>query len=310
MSVHHCSAPVLPRRPLIVTADDFGIGPGVSRGILELAAQRRVTATVLLVNSPHARAAVQMWRRAGQPAELGWHPCLTLDAPLLPARRVPSLVDGQGRFCSLPVFLRRLLLGQVRRSEAAAELRQQWQQYIDWVGHPPSVVNGHHHVHVLPMVRDVLTELLAEQSPPPYLRRVREPLTMIASVSGSRGKRLFLNRLGQRAASRGGQHQRFPGNDWLLGLTGSRTLADLRLFERWLRSLPEQTVELMCHPGQVDPALLGRDAADEQGLQERALEMAYLSHPDFVSVCRQAQFTLTAPEAVRSAGSERKANVA
>ena len=39
-------------------ADDFGIGPGTSQGILDLAAAGRlVTATVLLVNSPHRESA-------------------------------------------------------------------------------------------------------------------------------------------------------------------------------------------------------------------------------------------------------------
>ena len=52
------------QRFLVVTADDFGIGPATTHGILELALQGRVTATVLLVNSPHAEAAVRAWRQA------------------------------------------------------------------------------------------------------------------------------------------------------------------------------------------------------------------------------------------------------
>ena len=61
-------------------------------------AARLITGTVLLVNSPHAEAAVSAWRRAGSRPELGWHPCLTLDAPILPPSRVPSLVAPDGRF--------------------------------------------------------------------------------------------------------------------------------------------------------------------------------------------------------------------
>src|SRR5262249_60479832 len=79
------------KRYLIVAADDFGIGPATSQGILDLAVLGRVTATVLLVNSPYAEPAVRAWRQAGQPVELGWHPCLTLDRPVLPPEIVPSL---------------------------------------------------------------------------------------------------------------------------------------------------------------------------------------------------------------------------
>src|SRR5947208_10841292 len=85
-------------RYLLVTADDFGIGPETSRGILELAARGVVTSTVLLVNSPHALDAVAAWRKAGCPLELGWHPCLTIDAPILPPDQVPTLVGPDGRF--------------------------------------------------------------------------------------------------------------------------------------------------------------------------------------------------------------------
>src|SRR5437879_4950211 len=66
------------KRSLIVTADDFGIGPATSLGILDLAVQGLVTGTVLLVNSPYAEQAVRAWNQAGRPVELGWHPALTL----------------------------------------------------------------------------------------------------------------------------------------------------------------------------------------------------------------------------------------
>ncbi len=52
-------------RFLVVIADDYGIGPETSRAILELAARKVVTGTVLLVNSPHAEGAVRAWRQSG-----------------------------------------------------------------------------------------------------------------------------------------------------------------------------------------------------------------------------------------------------
>src|SRR6185369_13232462 len=67
------------KRYLVVTADDYGIGPATSQGILDLAAQGRVTCSVLIVNTDYAELAVRAWRQAGRPLELGWHPCLTLD---------------------------------------------------------------------------------------------------------------------------------------------------------------------------------------------------------------------------------------
>ncbi len=110
-------------RVLLVVADDFGIGPATTAGILHLARQGIVTASVMLVNSPYAADAVTAWRRGGKPMDLGWHPNLTLDSPILPPAQVPSLVDADGKFWPLPHFLRRWLLGRMDRRDIAAEFR-------------------------------------------------------------------------------------------------------------------------------------------------------------------------------------------
>src|SRR5262245_9137857 len=84
------SEPSQHQRHLVVIADDFGIGPGTSEGILRLSQRGLVTGSVLLVNSPHAEAAVRAWKHSGAGLELGWHPCLTLDRPVSPPGSVPT----------------------------------------------------------------------------------------------------------------------------------------------------------------------------------------------------------------------------
>src|SRR5947209_2079408 len=101
-------------RWLVVVADDYGIGPETSRGIVELAQLGVVTGTVLLTNSPHAEDAVRRWRAARPAADLGWHPCLTMDRPLCRVEDVPTLVGPHGRMGPLRWFLPRLLSGRVR----------------------------------------------------------------------------------------------------------------------------------------------------------------------------------------------------
>jgi predicted glycoside hydrolase/deacetylase ChbG (UPF0249 family) len=140
------------KRHLVVTADDYGIGPRTSAGILELGRRGILSGTVLLVNSPHASAAVEAWRQAGRPMEVGWHPCLTLDRPILQPHRVPSLVGRDGRFHRLGTFLRRVSLGRLSKSEIDAELRAQHARFCELVGHLPKLVNSHHHVQVFPPV--------------------------------------------------------------------------------------------------------------------------------------------------------------
>jgi chitin disaccharide deacetylase len=282
-------------RSLVVTADDFGIGPATSQAILDLAARGLVTSTVLLVNSPHAEAAVQLWRQAGQRLELGWHPCLTLDHPVLPPERVPSLVQPDGRFRPLGGFLRRLVAGQVRTTEIKAELSAQLERFRELVGRLPSLVNSHHHVQVFPPVGRLLLDVLAAAGPMPYVRRVREPGAMLLRVPGARGKRAVLSLLGRFDARR--QRRRdVPGNDWLAGVTDPPWVTDPEYLTRWLTRIPGRVVELTCHPGYHDPTLLGRDGTLTDGLLERRVhELERLRHPTFLVACRRAGFKLCAP---------------
>jgi predicted glycoside hydrolase/deacetylase ChbG (UPF0249 family) len=282
-------------RYLIAIADDFGIGPATSQGILHVATRGLVTGTVLLVNSPYAEQAVQAWRKAGEPLELGWHPCLTLDPPVLPAWRVPSLVGPDGCLWPLPCFMRRWALGELRATEIAAELRAQYERFQDLVGHAPTVINSHQHSALFPPVGDIILDLLRSQKPLPYVRRVREPLTMLARIPGARLKRGFLAVLGQNHARRQ-EAAGFPGNDWLAGTTNPHCVADPNFLVRWLSRVPGKVVELACHPGFLDTTLIGRDAKLGDGLMKRRVdELRLLLLPSYLEACARARLTRVAP---------------
>jgi len=283
------------RRFLLVTADDFGIGPATSRGILDLAAQRLVTNTLLLVNSPYASQAVAQWQRMGIPLEVGWHPCLTLDAPILPPREVPSLVGNDGRFLSLGKFLRRWALGGIKPSEVSAEYRAQYRRYCDLADGPPTTVATHHHVQVFAPIGDLLLEVLKDQRPAPFLRRICEPWATLWQVRGARVKRCWLSWHGRRDARN--QHQRmFPGNDWLIGITDPRYVHDPAFLSRWVTRAVGKVVELTCHPGYFDPTLLGRDCTSSDGQQlRRVCELQLLRHSHFRDAVRAAGFVIVGP---------------
>jgi len=297
-------------RSLVIVADDLGIGPATTHGILHLAGLGKVTGTVLLVNSPHAEEAVRAWHRAGGPqfVDLGWHACLTLDRPILPPGRVRSLVTEDGSFLSLGRFVARLAGGRVRLEEVRAELQAQYDRFIELTGRPPVLVNGHHHIQVFPGIGRVLLDVLARQWPLPYVRRVRETIPLLAAIPRSRWKRALLATLGGRFLQQ--QQQRgFPGNDYLAGVSDPRGLTHTRrgqeenLLVRWLTQVPGRVVEFVCHPGYCDETLDGRDAIPRMpsGLSPQAQaaarvrELELLEQTDLEEVGRSAGFRLTAP---------------
>jgi predicted glycoside hydrolase/deacetylase ChbG (UPF0249 family) len=276
-------------RWLLITADDFGIGPLTSQGILKLAERRVITSTVLLVTSPYAEDAIRAWRGTRSRLEVGWHPCLTLDRPILPPRRVPSLVTEAGGFYSLGAFLARLLLGKICCEEVQAEFAAQYQRFIKLVGSVPYNVNAHHHIHVFEPIRRALVAVLDRQNPKPYLRPVRENWGTLLGVRGARLKRMLLSAFGTRSAGK----RDFPGADRLIGITDPIYVHRQDFFQNWLYATEDQTVELTCHPGRWDDALEGRDGSWRDGqLLRRVKEYEGLIQPEFLHAVEEEGFTL------------------
>lgn len=292
-------------RLIIVTADDFGIGPETSWGILDLAKTGRLSATALIVNTEHAAKAVAAWRKAGEPLELGWHPNLTLDRPILSAAEVPSLVDSRGRFWTLGRFLLRIKLGRIRQNEVLAELTAQYQRYCDLIGHPPRMVNSHQHVAAFGCVGPAMLEVLERHSARAFVRRLGESITTFWRVPGARFKRWILGWHGRRLA-RSCRERGYPGCDVMIGITNPEFVYDDCYFARWLDTAPGDRVELMCHPGYEDETLIGRDCPAGDGVHRRVRELELMLRPDFLAALRLAGFRIASiddfvPSAIRLA---------
>lgn len=282
-------------RKLVVVADDLGIGPETTRAILEQAARGVVTGTVLLVNSPFAPQAVELWRSGGCLPDLGWHPCLTLDRPLAPRSAVSSLVDSNGCFFDLNAFLARVLSGRIREQEIETEFRAQLASFRSLTGQWPLLVNTHQHVGVFGPARRALLKVLSEFPFKPYVRRVREHWGTWVRLPGARCKRLALSTLGFRL-SRDLDREHYPGAPFLLGLTEPVCLEDDQFFVKWLEKGRGDCLELMCHPGYPDTTLIGRDSPpNDLRLFRRLAENRLLAEPSFFQKCLDLGFRFTRP---------------
>lgn len=285
-------------RSLVVIADDLGIGAETDRGILELAAKGLVTGTVLLVNGPSAEKAVTLWRSLGQPCDLGWHPCLTIDRPVLPARDVSTLVDRKGNFWHLNTFLARWALGMVDRDEVAREWRAQLDRFRILTGMDPQLVNSHQHVGVLTGISEPYLRILAEIQPKPWVRRVVEPMTTNRGSKGLALKRRFLSHYGKKQARSLDQFG-YIGAPYLAGIANPESLQDSLFFQRCIQETPGETVELMCHPGHLDLTLVGRDVARPgPGLDRRPLEWSMLQDRPFLDAVRALGMEINRPSLI------------
>ena len=152
--------------PPRIHADDFGLAEGVDEAILALAQDGLLDGASLLVEGPTAAAAAARWQTLPKPLTLCLHLCLT-EGP--ESENCPDLPASFGQLLLasvLPSRRRRLKPQIARRIEA------QINRYRALTGLRQINVDGHQHIHLVPIVLDCL--LL--QADIHWIRTTAEPL--------------------------------------------------------------------------------------------------------------------------------------
>jgi len=271
-------------RRLIVNADDFGLTPGVDRGILRAVAAGSVSSVSIMANLAEG-VAVAALAAAYPEVSLGAHLNLTTGRPLRPGRELPSLVDATGEFLSLATLTRRALAGRVRGAEVARELEAQLARLR---GHGAAVdhVDSHEHVHLLPGVTGAVIAVarrarvarLRCHRPRLFAARGRRRGEVLAYYA-AHPRRVVSHALKRVLAARF-RRAGLGGPD---GVVSPALLLDppppgpLAEWDAVLAALPPGTWELVVHPadltGPGDTAPLG-DLVERRGVELAALESA------------------------------------
>ena len=155
--------------PPLLHADDLGLAEGVDAAILDLAQSGRLQGASLLVNGPSAADAVGAWRNLADPPPLTLHVCLT-EGHGLP--NCPDLPSGFGTLllASLLPWQRRRISPQLHRV-----LQQQISRYRQLTGLRQIRLDGHQHIHLVPLVLDAVLDLARSESIS-WVRTTRESL--------------------------------------------------------------------------------------------------------------------------------------
>lgn len=225
-------------RHLIVNADDFGLSPGVNAGIVQCHERGIVTSTSLMVRSPAAREAAEE-ARAHPQLSVGLH----LDL---------SEWDYRGgewvcRYAVVPAD---------DPAAVAAEIDRQLDVFRSLLGHDPTHLDSHQHVHRAEPVRSLL--------------QARANRLGVVLRDGASRVRYCGDFYGQS-----GRGDAFPE-----GITVEALL-------QILRALPPGVTELGCHPG------LGDDA-DSVYRTERSTECSTLCDARLRAVLLEEGIALTA----------------
>lgn len=245
--------------PIMLCADDYGLAPGVGAAIRVLIEQRRIGATSCMTVSPFWAAEARRLAPLRGRADLGLHLTFTDQAPLGP---MPKLAP-EGRLPPLGRLLVLALAGRLDRAEIAAEATRQYDAFEAAMGGPPDHFDGHHHVHLLPGVRDVVVDLVRRRAPRGWLRYCDEPFLSLARVGVALPRAALISALG-----RGLRRSGLPGNRGFRGVRSFRERASYAaLFERFLSGL-EAGGLVMCHPAMADDVLREADPIADRREEE------------------------------------------
>jgi hopanoid biosynthesis associated protein HpnK len=243
-------------RSAIINADDFGLSPGVNRGIIEAFREGVLTSTTMLINLDYFEDAVRL-ARENPDLPVGIHLSLLWGKPVTDPAEVPTLVERDGSFPrSLATLGARHLSGRLAREQVDLEFRNQIRTFLE-AGLTPTHVDTHKHIHCLGGVLEALIAAARTYG----IDRVRLPVERRSRAASDRpraarvswkasGKRRLLAFLLRGARER----LRAAGmrtTDHFAGIeeTGGLNSDGLNLI---LINLKGGITEIMCHPGYED----------------------------------------------------------
>jgi chitin disaccharide deacetylase len=269
-------------RSLCICVDDYGLHEGINSAAIDLAEMGRVHAISCMTAWPSWEAQAQrLVSVAASGVDIGLHLDFTESLPEQ-THRWPL-----GKFIALS-YLR-----QLDRAVIRAEITLQLDRFEQCFGDAPAYVDGHQHVHQLPIVRDELLAELALRYPNkrPWLRNTHSAgLDWQAAREGWRAvvKPWGIAQLGSRALSAKARLQGHHQNKRLLGVYdfSGGAARYTQLLQKWFKQA--QTGDLlMCHPS--------GDAREIDGLlSARQAEYSVLASDAFAKLLAQENIELKA----------------
>jgi predicted glycoside hydrolase/deacetylase ChbG (UPF0249 family) len=257
---------------LVVHADDFGETIGISNGIRCAIEAGVLTSTSIMANMPATEYALRSIGALGRQASFGVHLNVCEGRPLTSSR---TLVDAQGNFLPKRKMIQRAVCGHLSLAEIEHEIAAQIALVRD-AGVAISHVDGHKHLHQLPLISTAVANVLPRFS----IGRVR--LTRLQTFAAFNKAGTMLRELAAwRAAGvfrRAGLYSPVRVIDLGeimrrgFGRRGPAVLVDER-----------GAVELCCHPE------LPTGEAAKPSSHHRSQELEYLLSPRFRELLERIQ---------------------
>jgi len=258
---------------VIVNADDFGLHPAVTAGILRAAELGMISSTTVSANTCR-RDDLMLLKASG--LACGLHLNLVEGRPLTGQQGLEPILDGQGQFQGVARLAAAITLRRIELSRLWDEVRAQAAVLAD-AGVEIDHFDSHRHAHLLPGVSDLVVRI-AQETGVAAVRISREPLDFAPHMARATVKRLLILPFA-RTASRKFANQGLRTPNSFFGIAILEPDDQFALLRSILPRLSEGTTEIALHLADVtaldsDAPSLMRWARNLEGLRKMDLPKA------------------------------------
>ncbi len=281
---------LIENKQIILCADDYAQNTSISEGIVHLAEQGRINATSCMVNSKAWNEAHQALHPIQSTTYIGLHFNLTHGDALSPRWKKNYGVQLPG----MASLLKQSYLRRLNPEVIAAEIMAQLDAYTHAMNAYPDFIDGHQHIHQLPVIREALLAVYGDLPPGIFIRKTSNGWLDLLSPDGFPKRQLIAllggiaSRVGKGAS--GDVPTRFT-NSSFSGIYNFKDAVNYRhYFKRFLNHSRDGGL-IMCHPGN-----LSEDVRDPLHLY-RHHELGYFMSDEYLSDLDSHSFQLKRKEA-------------
>jgi len=251
-------------KKITLCADDYGQNEAISQAIIVLLEKNRLSATSCMTTASDWPVHAKWLQPFTKQADIGLHFNLT-----------------EGKSLSLSKLLLKAYCRSLNTSAIEAELHAQLDAFREAMGRMPDFIDGHQHIHQLPIIRNALLNVYEERlrTTKCYVRCVHAP--KVHDI-----KRWIIQLLGASSFKKMIIKREIPHNSSFSGIYQfTDSMRYSQIFPRFLREISDGGI-IMCHPG-----LSSSDTTDVIA-KARYDEFLYLESNQFMVDCFDAEVVL------------------
>lgn len=252
---------------IVLCADDYGQNSAISQAIVELLRAKSLSATSCLTTSPMLAEYSKYLEPFKDKADIGLHWNLTQGKPLTSGVEFMPIKD----------LVIKAWSQKLDKDSIVTELSAQLDKFVEYFGRLPDFVDGHHHVHQLPIVRDAVFEVFDQRLRESYcyMRCTYDPKALLRVRDVAYFKQLLIQLVGGYTFQREIVKRNIPHNHTFAGIYNfADSFSYAELFPRFCKQVGDGGI-IMCHP-----SLMTSEEEDEI-VNSRHYEYLYFSDRKF-----------------------------